>query len=80
MQTEEHSSFGGISPTAGVMEEGRRAQASGASFFKTHTHTQLFKPLKQIPSENRQDLSRERRERTSFHVGNGYQFMYNPDV
>lgn len=26
MQTEEHSSFGGISPTAGVMKEGRRVQ------------------------------------------------------
>lgn len=34
MQTEEHSSFGGISPTAGVMEEGRRVHASGASFSK----------------------------------------------
>ena len=34
MQTEEHSSFGGISPTAGVMEEERRAHASGASFSK----------------------------------------------
>lgn len=65
MQTEEHSSFGGIAPTAGVREEERSIQASGASFslkkkkFKNH----LGKP---IPSETWQDLSREKRKRPSW--------------
>ena len=55
MQTEEHSSFGGISPTAGVMEEERRAHASGASFSKKKKNVFLNKNhlSRQIPSESR---------------------------
>lgn len=58
MQTEEHSSFGGISPAAGVMEEEEGTSFRCILLFKKNLKSKNHL-RKHIPSESRQDVSEE---------------------
>ena len=58
MQTEEHSSFGGISPAAEVMEEEEGTSFRCILLFKKNLKSKNHL-RKLIPSKSRQDVSKE---------------------